>query len=1515
MYRVVRTILLLFVVAAVWIPCLLYVALSLPWVQNRLRSVGEDILSTELATEVRIGSVDIAPFNRMRLRNVAIMDDFDSTALSVKSISARFELLHLLHTGKFVIDYVSVDGIDAKVYRKSPRGPLNISNTIRKLSSPKKDNKSTRFRLAISTVMISDANLHYNIYGTPRKNGFDANHLNITDLNATAYLPKLGNDSVNVELERLGFTEQNGLVVNNISADIRCVPGNISVKGLTVDMPHSHVVFAPIEYAYASRDFGKIMHESLYLPQHLGIYDGSYVTPSDLACFVPTLADYKSAIHMQLSARGSIDSLSVDTLHLGTGDNRLVLDIDGTVANLRTTSSIHLYDTHVRVFAVGEALAPILAGANMPATAIDAVRNAGIIDVKADVEGSTKNMCASAAVTSNIGNIDISATGTDLDNPKTTNILASVVLAGLDINAIVPTLPLSDIYANIDADISGLSSKQPYGHVAATIQQLTLHENTVADIVAEAEISSTAEIKAHVGIGPDSGIGTLYARISGLLDKVAPQLDAEITADKLNLGFFTQKDKWQNYNISGAVRAMLDGDINNNFTALADVRDIRLCPNTSDTDLPGLTVKRFRIEADNSTAQGQIDISGDFLNGNISGNIRPASIVAQSHAIAAQILPKFISMPRAGQWQKQPNDFAFDLTLDNTDRLTAFFGIPVGVIAPVNIDGRFDYPNRRIVASVDAPYLLQGDKIIEHTALQIVADGDSMQAKAYATTTMPTQKGPLTLVTTQHIADNIIRSDINWQIQREKPISGDMAFSTSLNRDDNGDAAVDVAISPGTITFGNEIWKISPAMIKYTRNNVCVTGFGLRADNQYIGIDGIASNDPDSKLSIYINKLQLLPIFETLDINKALIGGCATGIFIGKNLFGPTPEIVCDRLHVDDIGYNRCVIGTGEVKAWWDNSRKSFVLDAEITEPGGLKSYINGDIFVADQSIDLKFDARHVPVGFLKPFMSAFAADLSGHASGTARLYGSFKNIDLTGDLFAENLGLKIAFTNTWYYATDSVHIRPGEIKLKNITMRDTYGHTAMLNGYLKHNFFHDPVFDFRVTDADGLLVYDVTPRISPDWYGRVFGNGSATVSGAPGTVNIAVNVATTAGSTFTFVLSDTEEADEYTFISFRDKTPVTATDSLIATILLPEAVELFRKRQAEAAAAAEIPSAYSMDIRVDITPAASVNLVMDPVGGDEIKSNGKGSLRLTYNTPGNELHMYGTYTIERGSYNFTLQDIIVKDFVIDAGSSIAFTGDPYSATLDIKASYPVYANLSDLDESFLQDKDLARTNVPVNAVLMARGDMRQPDISFDLAFPTLNSDVYRKVRSIISTDEMMDRQIIYLLALNKFYTPEYMNATKGNELFSVASSTIAGQLSNILGKMSENWSIAPNLRSDRGDFSDVEVDVALSSSLLNNRLKLNGNFGYRDKSLNTNQFIGDFDAEYLLNNRGTWRLKAYNRYNDQNYYLRTAQTTQGIGVMFRRDFDNLFNFLKPKRKNNAGEATKTPSDSIRESN
>ena len=167
-------------------------------------------------------------------------------------------------------------------------------------------------------------------------------------------------------------------------------------------------------------------------------------------------------------------------------------------------------------------------------------------------------------------------------------------------------------------------------------------------------------------------------------------------------------------------------------------------------------------------------------------------------------------------------------------------------------------------------------------------------------------------------------------------------------------------------------------------------------------------------------------------------------------------------------------------------------------------------------------------------------------------------------------------------------------------------------------------------------------------------------------------------------------------------------------------------------------------------------------------------------------------------------------------------------------------------------------------------------------------------------------------LALNRFYTPDYMG-TEGNnnELASVASTTLSTQLSSMLGQLAPNWSFSPYFRTDKGDFSDMEVDLALSSTLLNNRLLLNGNFGYRDRSTSSTTFVGDFDIEYLLNRSGTLRLKAYNHFNDQNYYLRSALTTQGLGIVFKRDFSRFLPGLFRRRRHEVKRDTVRQDSSI----
>ena len=121
----------------------------------------------------------------------------------------------------------------------------------------------------------------------------------------------------------------------------------------------------------------------------------------------------------------------------------------------------------------------------------------------------------------------------------------------------------------------------------------------------------------------------------------------------------------------------------------------------------------------------------------------------------------------------------------------------------------------------------------------------------------------------------------------------------------------------------------------------------------------------------------------------------------------------------------------------------------------------------------------------------------------------------------------------------------------------------------------------------------------------------------------------------------------------------------------------------------------------------------------------------------------------------------------------------------------------------------------------------------------------------------------------------------------SVLSSTLSGQLNNALSQIidSNNWNFGTNFSTGEKGWTDMEFETMLSGQLLNNRLLINGNFGYRENPMANTNFVGDFQAEWLVNRSGDIRLKAYNETNDR-YYTKTNLTTQGIGIIFKKDFN-----------------------------
>jgi len=277
---------------------------------------------------------------------------------------------------------------------------------------------------------------------------------------------------------------------------------------------------------------------------------------------------------------------------------------------------------------------------------------------------------------------------------------------------------------------------------------------------------------------------------------------------------------------------------------------------------------------------------------------------------------------------------------------------------------------------------------------------------------------------------------------------------------------------------------------------------------------------------------------------------------------------------------------------------------------------------------------------------------------------------------------------------------------------------------------------------------------------------------------------------------------------------------------------------------------------------------------------------------------MFGTYTVERGTYGITIQNIIKKNFNFQDRGTIVFGGDPLNANLNLQAQYTVNgASLSDLNLG----NSFSNNTVRVNCLMNIQGTPGSPQVEFDFELPSVNSEENQMIRSLIASQQEMNQQVLYLLAIGRFYTQGANNAESQQygqtqlAMQSFLSGTVSSQINEVLSQVikSNDWNFGANISTGNEGWHNAEYEGVFSGRMLNNRLLINGQFGYRDNATQANpSFIGDFDIQYLLNPNGNLALKVYNQTNDR-YFTRSSLNTQGVGLIMKKDFNGFSDLFR----------------------
>ena len=884
-------------------------------------------------------------------------------------------------------------------------------------------------------------------------------------------------------------------------------------------------------------------------------------------------------------------------------------------------------------------------------------------------------------------------------------------------------------------------------------------------------------------------------------------------------------------------------------------------------------------------------LNSDFAETEIRGDFDYQTLAQSFTNFIASQLPSLPGLPKVNPHTH--NNFSINATIRKSDWLQQLAEVPLNISAPVTLQGFVNDNLRDINLECNLPAFDYNESGYRNGKMVITTPGDTLACDVSITKLMDNGNHfDLNLKGTAH-NDHLV-SSFSWDNHAKEPMSGVLNSTVNLFATPDGQQVAFIGISPSHINIHNTQWNAEPCAISYSDKRLEINDLNIHHGDQYLKINGTASDKVSDSLEVQLRDIDVAYILELVNFDAVSFSGLATGKARLRNIFGKGLQANAD-LTVNQFEFEHGRMGVLDAHVNWNAEEEQIDIHATANDGKDAMTYINGYVSPAKNYIDLDIKAVGTHIDFMHSFTKSFLSKVEGHSNGAVRLYGPLDKINLTGELVVNGLAHVKPTGCTYELRSDTIRLVPDEVTFVNCPIYDIHDRQGIVTGGIHHKCLTNLSYDLYI-NAQNLLAYDFPDFGDDTFYGTVYGTGDVGIHGHGNEVVIDLNITPQANSVFVYNAADPDAVSNQEFIHWG----------------ITERSGMAVHEKQKTTAPVEERTDIRINFLVNCTSDATLRLLMDSHTGDYVTLNGNGVLRANWFNKGG-FNMFGTYRVASGTYNVTIQNVIKKDFTFQEGGTIIFGGDPYEAALNLQAQHTVNGvSLSDLNVG----RSFSNT-VRVNCLMNITGQPSQPIVTFDFDMPNVNADEKQMVRSYINSTDEMNQQVIYLLAIGRFYPQGANNAESSNQqsqtslaMQSLLSGTLSGQINNLLKSVvnSNNWTFGANISTGDEGWNNAEYEGLISGRMFNNRLLINGQFGYRDNTTTaTPSFIGDFDIRYLLFPNGNFALRFYNQTNDR-YFTKSSLNTQGLGFIMKKDFNgwsDLFSTKKKKAKKKKEKAQK----------
>ena len=1469
----------------------LYIPVSIVFLSNQplfqtfTARLATNILSDYTNYRFSINSIKIGFASGIETGGLTLYDHHNNIMIKVGKLKLKPVFSDLKPTG-IIAKSVEIDSLDFRLGTYRGENELNLVRFINELSDTSATSPGNVFKLKIKQLALN--NSHFQLFNNNDTlgNGKAMDYSNMDFDNITLHINDfhLVNDSLNFHIQKLSTDEKSGLQAKNLQTDFILSGTTIRGKNLKGSLNHSKLD-ADFELNYKNWDQVNSFLDSVNI---VGDFRNTQLYLSDIGYFTDVMFPMRDSIKFSGQVTGTVENFSTRNFIVDYGE-KTHIDGDFNFSKIveyketHISAAIRKFTTNIcdiRKFKLpsGDKLSP----------PNNYVCNDNI-KVKGTFEGNYYDF---------ISNLDLMVDDAPLQTKiqfkyidgDTVHFLANLVGDKLNLG-----------------HIAGLDNYVGNGYLRGTIAG---NGNSLDNMTVDANIhlnkmhlldytydSITFNGKYHL----DSVQGLLSVIDKNLELKInggigftnTPSYKAHASIAKANF----KKLNLLKDNLSLATDATFSIKGNDVDNLIATLNFDSTLMNFGDSSY---FVKSIKIKKYEMMHVKHITLQSDYLNGRVSGKFKILNLGNDF----VSLLNHYMEISDDNSTNSDSvNYIRMDVTLKDDQLFKEQFlhGFTMEdsthLFADVNFktnkaDIKFSTPfmainnirfknNNLSIKSINDKLALNFN--VEHLILKDTTENDNERV------------GFDSLAINASAIENILDFNLAWKNNDTTHKDMGTVKGYFYKRDKQSELTFDnvkvyIADTLWTIDKNNSI-VINSAGTYF--NNVNIKG-GLSR----LSIQGQVPKENGDSLIVRFNKWNLSN-FDALTKESGInFDGFINGSF-QMNMINDKPTIVSD-VNINNFGLNNVLLGDARIMNTYDNINQSLFIKSFIVKKGnvGEATIFSLDGFYypfnEENSLQLKADFNRINIALLNPFLKDLFHGIEGKGKGSLDISGTLSKPVITGKAKIDRASLIVNYLNTRYSFSNFLEFKKNEINFDNIVIYDTLGNNGVISGSLQHNYFDNFKYDIKVK-TDKLLFVNTDRKMNELYYGRALVSGTVHLWGGPGDIQLDADAKTVKGTDLNIPLDYVYDVSDNDYIEF-------VPPPIDSSLLTEESNDISKEKQLEISNKEE-PLAYDIKLKTKVTPDAKVNIFLPSEMGN-IEAQGEGALDLQADSKGT-FSMIGDYIIKKGYFNFTFKNLVSKQFDLIQGGKISWSGDPTGAILNIKGLYKVKTNVSSL--GIVIDSTASYKNkLNVYCYITLTNKLLNPTIKFSLDVPDADPDLKRVIFTSLDTTNpaVVNEQIISLLVLGTF---SYSNASNVS-LASSGYSILSNQLSSILSKMSDKVDIGVNYKP--GDAtSQEEFELALSTQLFNDRLSINGNFGmtYDRSQGNASNIIGDVDISYKLTEDGRWLLKAYNHSNVNSWYYynnydKISPYTQGVGVAYKKEFNNiseLFTNSRSKKKKN----------------